>query len=64
MVGLIGRVFAKGPVNGGSIPSRVILKTQKMALDAALFKTQNYKVRIKGKRSKLGKGVAQFHKLR
>ena len=34
---------------GGSIPGRVIPKTQKMVLDAALLKTQHYKVRIKGK---------------
>ena len=33
----------------GSIPSPVILKTQKMVLDATLFNTQRYKVRIKGK---------------
>ena len=34
---------------GGSIPSRVIPKTQKMVLDAALLNTQYYKVGIKGK---------------
>ena len=33
----------------GSIPGRVIPKTQKMVLDAALLSTQHYKVRIKGK---------------
>ena len=33
----------------GSIPVRVIPKTQKMILDAALFDAQLYKVRIKGK---------------
>ena len=32
----------------GSIPGRVIPKTQKMVLDASLFNTQHYKVRIKG----------------
>ena len=33
----------------GSIPSRVIPKSQKMVPDAALLKTQDYNVRIKGK---------------
>ena len=31
------------------MPGRVIPKTQKMVLDAALLNTQHYKVRIKGK---------------
>ena len=43
------RVFTNGPGDLGSIPARVIPKTQKMALDASLFNTQYYKVRIKGK---------------
>ena len=43
------RVFANGPGYLGSIPSRVIPKTQKMVLDATLLNTQQYKVRIKGK---------------
>ena len=43
------RVFAKGPGDLGSISGRVIPKTQKMVLDASLFNTQHYKVRIKGK---------------
>ena len=42
-------VFANGPGDRGSIPGRVIPKTQKLVLDAALFNTQHYKVRIKGK---------------
>ena len=33
----------------GSLPGRVIPKTQKMVLDATLLNTQDYKVRIKGK---------------
>ena len=33
----------------GSIPGRVIPKTQKMVLDASLLNTQHYKVWIKGK---------------
>ena len=36
------RVFANDP-------GRVILKTQKMVLDATLLNTQHYKERIKGK---------------
>ena len=35
--------YAKGPGDQGSIPGRVIPKTQKMVLDAALFNnTQHY----------------------
>ena len=48
-IALMSRVFANGPGDWGSIPSRVIPKTQKMVLDAALLNTQNYKVGIKGK---------------
>ena len=47
-IGLISRVFANGQGDQGSIPARVIPKTQKMVLDAALLDTQHYKVRIKG----------------
>ena len=42
-------MFANGPGDLGSIPGRVIPKTQKMLLHAALVNTQHYKVRIKGK---------------
>ena len=42
-------VFANGPGDLGSIPGRVIRKTQKMVLDAALYNNQHYKIRIKGK---------------
>ena len=45
----MSRVFANGSGDRGSIPSRVIPKTQKMVFDAALLSTQHYKVRIKGK---------------
>ena len=48
-IGLVVRVFANRPGNLGSIPGRVIPKTQKMVLDASLLNTQHYKVRIKGK---------------
>ena len=47
--GLGVRVFANGPGDLGSIPGRVIPKTQKMVLDASLLSTQHYRVRIKGK---------------
>ena len=46
---LMSRVFANGPGDRGSIPGRVIPKTQKIVLDAALLNTQHYKVGIKGK---------------
>ena len=43
------REFANGPGDLGSIPGRVIPKTQKIVLDASLLNTQQYKVQIKGK---------------
>ena len=43
------RAFANGPGDLGSIPSRVLPKTQKMVLDASLLNTQHYKVQIKDK---------------
>ena len=48
-VALVVIVLADAPGDLGSIPGRVILKTQKMVLDASLLNTQHYKVRIKGK---------------
>ena len=48
-IGLMSRVFTNGPGDRGSISDRVIPKTQKMVLDAALLNTQHYKVRIKRK---------------
>ena len=48
-IGLMTRVFANGLGDRGSIPGRVLPKTQKMVLDAALLNTQHYKVRIKGR---------------
>ena len=45
----MSRVFANGLEDQGSIPDRVIPKTQKMVLDAALHNTQHYKIQIKGK---------------
>ena len=57
-IGLGVRVFANGPGDLGSIPGRVIPKTQKMVLDASLLSTQHYKVRIKGKVEQSRKEVA------
>ena len=45
----VGRVFANGPGDLGSIPGHVITKTLKMVLDTFLLNTHQYKVRIKGK---------------
>ena len=45
----IKRVFANGPGDLGSIPSRVIPKTLTMLLNTSLLNTQQYKVHIKGK---------------
>ena len=45
----MSRVFAIDPEDQGSILGRVIPKTQKMVLDAALLNPQHYKVMIKGK---------------
>ena len=46
---LVGRVFANGQGDLGSIPGSVIPKTLKMVLDTSLFNNQRYKVRIQGK---------------
>ena len=45
----MSRVFANGPGAWGSIPGQVILKTEKMVLDAALLNIQYHKVHDKGK---------------
>ena len=47
-IGLAVRMFANGSGDLGSIPGRVIPKTQ-MVLDASSLNTQHYKVWIKGK---------------
>ena len=39
---LVGRVFANGPEDLGSIPGRIIPKTLKMVLDTTLLNTQQY----------------------
>ena len=43
------RVFANGLGHLGSIPGRVIRKTQKLVLDASLLNIQHYKIRIMSK---------------
>ena len=48
-IDLTSKVFANGLEDWGSIPGRVIPKTQKMLLYAILLNTQHYKVRVKGK---------------
>ena len=48
-ISLVGRVFANGPGDRGSMPGWVIPKIQKMVLGASLLNTQHYKVKIKGK---------------
>ena len=45
----MSRMFAYGPGDRDLIPGRVIPKTQKMVLDAALLNTQHLKVMINGK---------------
>ena len=48
-IGVRVRVYTYTPGDLGSIPGRVIPKTQKMVLDSFLLNTQDYKVRIEGK---------------
>ena len=59
-IGLMSRMSFNGPGNQGSIPGRVMLKTQKMALDAALLNIQHYKHGSKIKSNNPGNGVAPF----
>ena len=49
LIGLVGRVFANGQGDLGSILGRVIPKTLKIVLDTSLLNTKQYKIRIKGK---------------
>ena len=55
-IGLVGRVFANGPGDLGSIPGHNIPKSLKIVLDTSLLKAQHYKVRIKGKVEQSTKG--------
>ena len=56
----MGRLFANGPGDLGSIPGCVIPKTLKMVLDTALLNTRQYKVRIKGKVEQLRERSSAF----
>ena len=49
MIVLVDIVFANGPGDLGSIPSRVIPKTLEMVSRYLLLNAQQYKVYIKGK---------------
>ncbi len=49
LIGLVGRLFANGLRDLGSISGRIIPKTLKMVLDTSLLNTQQYKVCIEGK---------------
>ena len=49
LIGLVGREFANGLGDLGSIQGHVIPKTLKIVLDTSLLNTQQFKVRIKGK---------------
>ena len=49
VIGLVVRLFAKGPGDRGSIPARVMPKNQKMVLVASLLYTQYYQVWSNGK---------------
>ena len=51
-IGLAVRVFANGPGDLGSIPGRVIPKTQKMVLDASLLNIIRYGSRVKVEQSR------------
>ena len=55
LISLVGRVFANGPGDLGTIPGRVMPKTLKMVLDTSLLNTLRYKVRVKW--SNTGNGV-------
>ena len=58
IVSVVGRVFANGQEDLGSVPGRVIPKTLKMVLDTSLLNNQQYKVRIESKSGAIqGKGV-------
>ena len=53
-IGIMVRMFARRP---GFNPRSSHTKDSKMVLNAILFNTQHYKVRIKGEWSNPGKGV-------
>ena len=48
LICLIGRVFANGPGDLGSVPGCIIPKTLKMVLDTSLLNTQQYQGMYQG----------------
>ena len=60
MIDLMSGVFTNGPADRGSIPGRVIPKTQDMVLDAALLTLITIKRGSRVKFGNLGNGVASF----
>ena len=63
-IAIVGREFANGSGNRGSIPGRVILKTLKMVLDTSLLNTQPHKVRWSVMWNNQGNGEAPSPTLR
>ena len=61
IIGLEVRVFANGPGDLGSIPGRVIPKTQKMVLVTSLLNTQHYKVLLKSKVTQSRESIHQIN---
>ena len=57
-IGIVVRVFVNGPGDLGSIPGRVILKTQKMVLPCLTLSIIRYRSRLKW--SNPGKGAGPF----
>ena len=53
----MGKVFANVPGDQGSIPDRVIPKTQKIVLNDTFLNTKHHKVWIKSMWKNPGKGV-------
>ena len=60
-IGPVGRVFANGSGDLVSIAGRVIPKTLKTLLDISLLKTQQYKVRNKGKVKQSRERSSAYH---
>ena len=61
-IGLLGRVFAHGLEDWGSIPGWIIPNTQQMVLDNSLLNIQHYKVCIKDKVEQSRESVVAIEK--
>ena len=57
-IGIMIRVLTDSLGDQGSIPGRIIPKTQKMVLGASLLNTHHYKTQIKCKGTNPGKAVS------